>query len=88
MHINRVLITDRATAEIGLTWCHQTGSVPHLPVTLWEADSGQVCTCVCLRLGPAAAIQAVEQAVLYSGSEGKWLLLGPGRDFPVWLVLQ
>lgn len=49
MHINRVLITDKATAEIGLAWCHKTGSVPHLPVTLWEADNGQVCTCVCLR---------------------------------------
>lgn len=27
VYINRVLITDKATAEIELAWCHKTGSV-------------------------------------------------------------
>lgn len=84
MHINRALINDKVTAETGLAWCHKTGSVPHLPVTLWEADSGQVFTCVCLKPDRAAA----QQAGAYSGSERKQWLVVPGRDFPMWLVLH
>lgn len=76
MHINRVLITDKATAEIGLAWCHKTGSVPHLPVTLWEADSGQVCTCLCLRPDTAQLSGAAEQAMGMQEEKGRQSLVG------------
>lgn len=69
MHINRALITDKATAEIGLAWCHKRGSVSHLPVTLWEADSRQVCTRVCLKPGTAVAIQRQVLILVVKGND-------------------
>lgn len=62
VYINRVLITDKATAEIELACCHKTGSVLSSPPCHTVGSRQWAGLHMCVRPDTAQLSRAAEQA--------------------------